>query len=338
MSQDSLIFPTTGTLSGLDLVQDLNAALANLASNASGSIDPSTLPGGVVPYSLWLDTSVTPPVLRQRSASNNGWGGLPVAPGTQPQDAVQFGQISGVVGSARNLRMYVDTASASATLTADEIIVESALGGLRYCLSSFSKTINLATTGAGGMDTGSAPNNGFVALYAIYNPTTLASALLAVNATAGIVPEVYGGANMPAGYTASALVAVVPTNGSGQIQQCGVLGRTVTRTQGVALSSTSAQGALTSLSLASFVPFNARSTFVQLGMANANNACGFTFSAFPDSVPTGQAVTGLYAGAGYGVNISYEVPIYTAQTIWYQNSASAAGTLAFSVYVFRYTF
>ncbi|HGP4151500.1 TPA: hypothetical protein ACLMQK_004219 [Yersinia enterocolitica] len=124
--------------------------------------------------------------------------------------AAQFTQLTGVIGTSRNAKMSVTAASSTATFTADELIVQTALGGLQYKLSSFSKTINLATTGVGGMDTGTVPANGFVALYAIYNPTTQISALLAVNASLVVAPEVYGGSNMPAGYTASALVAVLP--------------------------------------------------------------------------------------------------------------------------------
>ncbi|EOV1642079.1 hypothetical protein ACN9KO_000591 [Yersinia enterocolitica] len=124
--------------------------------------------------------------------------------------AAQFTQLTGVIGTSRNAKMSVTAASSTATFTADELIVQTALGGLQYKLSSFSKTINLATTGVGGMDTGTVPANGFVALYAIYNPTTQISALLAVNASSVVAPEVYGGSNMPAGYTASALVAVLP--------------------------------------------------------------------------------------------------------------------------------
>ncbi|WP_250507677.1 hypothetical protein [Caballeronia sp. GAFFF3] len=124
---------------------------------------------------------------------------------------------SPVVGTVRNLVMTVTAASASATLTADQIVVASALNGQTYQLASFTKTINLATTGAGGMDTGTAPVSGYVALYAIYNPSTGASALLATNATAAVQPQIYGGANMPAGYTASALISVAPTNASSQI-------------------------------------------------------------------------------------------------------------------------
>jgi hypothetical protein len=95
-----------------------------------------------------------------------------VAAATQSQHAVQLGQISGVIGQVRNLAMSITAASTTTTLTADEIIVETALGALRYCLANFNKTINLATTGAGGMDTGSAPANGFVTVYTGYNPTT----------------------------------------------------------------------------------------------------------------------------------------------------------------------
>lgn len=42
-----------------------------------------------------------------------------------------------------------------------------------------------------------------------------------------IAPAVYGGANVPAGITATALLTVVPTNGSGQIKVCSVRGREV---------------------------------------------------------------------------------------------------------------
>lgn len=51
------------------------------------------------------------------------------------------------------------------------------------------------------MYTGAAPASGYVAIYAICNPSTGVSALLGVNAAAAAAPQVYGGANMPAGYT-----------------------------------------------------------------------------------------------------------------------------------------
>jgi hypothetical protein len=81
---------------------------------------------------------------------------LQVGAGTKSNHAAQVGQVAGVVGSARNLRAAVTVASASVNFTADEIVVETALGGARYCLANFNKVCNLATVGAGGMDVGAA--------------------------------------------------------------------------------------------------------------------------------------------------------------------------------------
>ena len=76
MSQGSLVIPTSGTLSGLQLVNAINDAVDNLVTQASGSTDPSTLTGGVKPYSMWLDTSVSPNVLRMRNAANTAWAAM----------------------------------------------------------------------------------------------------------------------------------------------------------------------------------------------------------------------------------------------------------------------
>lgn len=123
-----------------------------------------------------------------------------------------IGRVSGIVGQSLNLKASVAAASVTCAWTADELIVESALGGLRYCLSNFNKSLTLnAANGVGGMDTGAAPVSGYVGVYAIYNPTTGVSELLGVNA-ASLIAEVYAGANMPPGFTASALISVWPTN------------------------------------------------------------------------------------------------------------------------------
>ena len=76
MSQGKLVIPNTGILSGLQLVNAINDAVDNLVTNASGSTDPSTLSGGVKPYSFWLDTSVSPNVLRMRNAANTAWAAM----------------------------------------------------------------------------------------------------------------------------------------------------------------------------------------------------------------------------------------------------------------------
>ena len=98
MSQGSLVIPTTGTLSGLQLVNAINAAVDNLVTNASGSTDPSTLTGGVQPYSFWLDTSVSPNVLRMRNAANTAWASMGTISANNFIPNLEFADISTALG------------------------------------------------------------------------------------------------------------------------------------------------------------------------------------------------------------------------------------------------
>ncbi len=61
---------------GSAVLAEINNALLNLATLCSGSTDPSTLTGGVQPLSLWMDTTSTTNVLKQRNAANTGWNTL----------------------------------------------------------------------------------------------------------------------------------------------------------------------------------------------------------------------------------------------------------------------
>lgn len=177
-----------------------------------------------------------------------------------------------VLGTVRNGRMTVAAASASATFTADEVVVKTDLGGQAWLLASFNKSVNLASIGAGGMDAGAGPVNGYVALYAIYNPTTLATALLAVNATSVAAPQVYGGASLPPGYTASALLTVVPTNGTGQFKVVLVRDRSVGFSPLTAFSTAIAVNKSV-VSIAAVVPLNAieASGYTTISASTASN-------------------------------------------------------------------
>lgn len=266
--------------------------------------------------------------------------GVTPVKGTQDQVLKSIRKISsGIVGQSRNLRMFISVASATATLTADEIIVETALGGLRYCLSGFNKTVNLASTGVGGMDTGAAPVSGFVALYAIYNPTTATSALLAVNATATVAPEVYGGANMPVGYTASALVSVLPTNSSGQILVAYQQGRDVFFQSTTAVSVSSQVVSMTAVSIASIVPKNAQTIkgWASITGASASNA---TVNISGSSTAIGlqqHGVTTVASGSTYTGNFS-SVPLITAQTVYWTAGVGGGTFTGASLNISFYSF
>lgn len=253
--------------------------------------------------------------------------------------AVQFGQVSGVVGTSRNLAMNITTASATATLTADEVIVESAIGGLRYCVPNVNATINLATTGIGGMDTGSAPVSGYVAIYLGYNPNTGAAGLFAQNATSAKATEVYTGSYRPTGYTATALVSVRPTNSSGQLFP----GTQVDRLIGIpnanilSTSLSSVNGATLSLSTA--VPPNARMIYgtlsALLGSAASNPTSCATQALSQANSTNGvgfQSVGGaLYPGCS--VVGSFRLPLSVQQTMYYNwnNGGVAASVIGISI-------
>jgi len=264
-------------------------------------------------------------------------GAQQVAPAVSSQHAAQLGQVSGVVGHARNLSMSVTAASATATLTADEIVVETALGGLRYCLANFNKTINLAATGAGGMDTGSAPAPGFVGIYAIYNPTTGSSALLATNATAAKVPEVYAGGHMPSGYTASALVSVVPTNVAAQFPILNQFDRQVDVVQvGLLGSSTDGGTVWNAIGISGLAPKNAK-TFKGYATGSNGNAGAFNLGIGGDVNGTGT-LTANFSANGCSCQAA-GVPIMTTQTIyWYYHFSGTVSSLSFQLYGTGYTF
>ncbi len=225
--------------------------------------------------------------------------------------------------------MSVTAASTTATFSADELIVESS-DGKQYRLKNFSKTINLAASGAGGMDTGSVPAAGFVALYAIYNPATSTSALLAVNATSAVAPEIYGGANMPAGYSASALVSVWRIDNS-QFVIGFQYGRSIATTNNSLLSTSALSPSSTALNIASMIPKNARRVTVSTGavQTSAANATGIIVQ----SSASGLSEVGTQAAATTGTsasNASAILSIIDSQTIYYKTIGSGTGQFTIS--------
>ncbi len=243
---------------------------------------------------------------------------------------------SPVIGAQRNLVMSVTAASATATLTADQIVVATALNGQTFMLSSFNKTINLATTGAGGMDTGTAPASGYVALYAIYNPTTGASALLATNATSTVAPNVYGGANMPSGYTASALVSVWQTDASSRFGVAYQQDRDYFFAPATVLNIPTQTSVLTALSIAALVPKNAKyvrgetvvatSVAANAGMQVAGSASGF-----------GRADNALSTTGAQSFNSWFsQIPLVAAQQLYY-NFNGSSGTVTFTLLLTGYS-
>lgn len=243
----------------------------------------------------------------------------------------------GVVGSSRNARMNIAAASTTATFTADELIVSTALGGKVYRLPNVNKTINLAITGVGGMDSGAAPSNGFVAVYTIYNPTTETDGLLGVNATAAAVPEICASANMPSGYTASALVAVVPISNY-QFVACNVFQRKVTIAGVSILSGNGAPGSLTVLNMTN-VPANTISMdlLVTAGLVTADTSGSIRFSPTSTLIGARSVSIGATLTGGTVSTTSFaSIPVFSfSRQIWWQ---TLSANIAYSLIVVGYEF
>jgi hypothetical protein len=271
-------------------------------------------------------------------------GALQVGAATKPLQALQLGQAQAlfspsVIGSSRNVKMSVPTASASATLTADEIILGTVLGGQNYRVASFSKTVNLATTGAGGMDTGTAPVSGFVSIYAIYNPTTLTSALLAC-AQATSNGSVYTGGNMPSGFTSSALVSSWSTNASSQFTVGYQVDRTVSFASIQVLSTTVQQGSSTSLSIAAAVPLNATKAKLRGSVASSTAAVvgTMTLAATATQIGISQLAAVLpTASIAFTAEMGV-IPLLTPQTVYYTLALSTGAVSGANFTVTEYQF
>lgn len=241
-----------------------------------------------------------------------------------------------VVGSTKNVFSTIAAASATATFAGEEVVVKTALGGKAYLLPSFSELINLATTGAGAMDTGLAPVSGYVAIYAIYNPVTQDLALLATDATSAKAPEIYGGANMPAGYTASALLIALPTNASRLFSIAYVSGRKATVAD-VTVLNTSSGLTLSLTSIASAVPKNAIRVSGTLAAAATSGSGGVSTTITGFSSGLGSQSTAGYSTSPNGCNTVFrDLPLGTQQTIWVTTALAGPGTGLFTVTVKEY--
>ncbi len=256
---------------------------------------------------------------------------IQVSPATASQHAVQFGQLTGLVGSRVNLKASCLAAATTIAFTADAIAVATGLLGLQYLLTSFNKTLNLATTGAGGMDTGTATAGAWLAVYAIYNPTTATAALLGTLEVSAAAPTIYGGANMPAGYTASALLVVIPVSSTaGQLKAVVVNGRRITVPLLLTLQVSTVVGTPTSFSLSGAIPKAAvRVSGSMVVSSTVASNCGMNVSADGLSALGNQNVS---QSSGTSATGDYAIDLLTPQTLFYQTTNSAGTpTLSFNV-------
>lgn len=244
---------------------------------------------------------------------------------------------SGVIGYGRNVNSVLVNQGPTIPLTADEIILQDALGGVPYKFKNVSLNNNISAAGLNGFDSGTAPANGFAAVYWIYNPTTGVLGTLSTNATSVKAPEIYAGGAAPSGFTVSALAAVLPLGTVNFTYAPFVLtDRKVDFLIATILSGSSFIGVGTART-STAIPLNAR--FV----GGANNVGSTATSVIQQNLgPASTAALGLQVNittvqAGATLGIPFRCAISTPQTI-YQTTANSAGTPSFSISINTYEF
>ncbi|VVE82821.1 hypothetical protein [Pandoraea sputorum] len=263
-----------------------------------------------------------------------------VAPALQTPSAtlasqpVQFGQVAGVVGSMRNGKASLAAASASITFTFDEVVVETALGGLRYCLANFSQTVSTSTTGIGGVVGAALTASGYAAVYAAYNPSTGQQGAFIVNANS-LVPNI--AAAPPAGWVATALVSVWPLNASTQFAAGAQRDRRVMVSTPGGFSTNTPQSSFTSIALTG-VPANAVKAQGNLSALSTSANATIIFTVATDALGTGQksnVCTTVTASNGNSAPV--EIDIITPQTLYYR-MPTPVGTPTASLVASSYEF
>lgn len=249
--------------------------------------------------------------------------------------------LTGVIGETRNLRMIISTPTATGNITADEIILGTSVGGSQYRLGNFNQVINLATTGPGGMDVGSI-NNGYVAIYAIFNPSTGKSALLGFDATNTVAAEAYSGNSMPAGYTASALVSVWRV-ASGSLVVGYQLDREVSIGRSILMTTSSYSSSLTApwnpLDISPIVPPNTKWVEIDMaGVTGTNSAfysSGITGAVDANNLPLYGTTWPSYLGAA---QVPASVLITKRQTVYYLFTQTEGKFNSGLIYAKKYKF
>ncbi|WP_445179164.1 phage tail-collar fiber domain-containing protein [Pseudomonas sp. McL0111] len=244
--------------------------------------------------------------------------------------------VRGSMVGASGARMTVPAASATATFIADEVVVQDS-GGKSYRLKGFSQPINLASAakGLGAMDVGLAPVNGYIALYALYNPVTNLRSIMAVNATVAAAPSLCAGV-LPAGYTASAFLTVVSTDASGQIKSVSVEGRSVTIFAALGYNGASALTAAP-FSVAGVIPLNAVA-FDGLLSVSSSASGGISMDIYSTAGGLGlKRNTGSILAGGTSSIVFENFKVVTPQTAYISTSNSTGGSPAYTVYITGYT-
>jgi hypothetical protein len=220
----------------------------------------------------------------------------------------------------------------TASWTIGQIGAALLVGGAVFTGFNLSLSFNGATTGAGGMDTGSMPSSADLSIYAIFNPATNTwSTLGCAGSTSN--GRIYSGAHMPAGYTASLLIFACVTNGA-DFPQFNQINHTVYLLSSNFINNGMATSP-TSVSLSTVVPAITKAVAGNANINTSSTAGAAFMGATAGSGSGGSGMVGLewlalgVTSGPTGLSGAFGfIPLVTAQTLYYNVSASSIGLSA----------
>lgn len=240
-------------------------------------------------------------------------------------DGTPIAGSTGIVGAFRNLTASASGASASVSVAADEIIVEDSSNAYKT-LRAVSLTINTATSGANGLDTGTLAGSTWYALFVIAKADGTTAGLISTSATAP---------TMPTGYTFKARVGWIRTDGSGnkyplgftqkgrRVQYLTAAGSNVTALPSMASGSAgSFPSTWASVATGNFIPSTAARIAIVLGVTN-NCAMAVGPNAQRYATPGGGSSAAVSAGQSSGmVTVTDEFIVESSNIYWISNGGT----------------
>lgn len=322
--------PVIGGVDGVSNAQAI--ALAGRTQWLKALLDAVIVAGGLTPDTA-LTTQLRDAILSRTPAATATIAGILklatsalVLAGTDTSTAITPALLAAalaggapVVGSVRNLRANLTAVSSAITFYWDECVVATAIGGTAYKITNTGGlTVDMTKTGVGGIDTGSVAANTWYSIYAACNPSTSTKCLFACLASTSS-GSVYSGANLPAGYTATALVGIRITNSNSLFSIFQQRDRSVVFPTTTVLATSTAQSSYTPLSLSSVIPVNAFKIYGSAGSSSSGaSSVSMIFFIASDANGCGAVDIELQTMAPNSVNYApFSVLLSTPQTLYY---------------------
>lgn len=210
--------------------------------------------------------------------------------------------------------------NATATFTADELVLED-VDGNQFLIESFNKTVNIATAGIGGLDTGSEASSTWYYVFAVAKSDGTQDIVLSL--ADDVASLTFSG-----GYSYAGLISALRNNGSSNFvdfRQLGALidiDATQCLTAGTATSDTSLNaGSGTVTALSTMVPALARKVQGYARVSDSGSSASAVTIKPVTGSNIGRKIINNPGGSTSTAGGYFEALMSTAQTLYYQVSA-----------------